>query len=122
MQVDWAMIRRGAEPLSAFVAVLGYSRMAYVQFVSDERLETLMACHEAAFAFIGGTPHEVLYDNMRTVVIGRDAYGRASTGFSPDFATLPPPQGFLPRLCRPLECAPDGGQNQAAVLTPCRAC
>ena len=75
MQVDWAVIRRGADPLSVFVAVLGYSRTAYVQFVTDERLETLMACHEAAFAFIGGTPHEVLYDNMRTVVIGRDAYG-----------------------------------------------
>ena len=42
---------------------------------TDERLETSMACHEAAFAFIGGTPHEVLYDNMRTVVIGRNAYG-----------------------------------------------
>ena len=75
MQVDWAVIRRGAEPLSVFVAVLGYSWTAYVQFVTDERLETLLACHEAAFAFIGGTPHEVLYDNMRTVVIGRDAYG-----------------------------------------------
>ena len=75
MQVDWAVIRRGSDPLSVFVAVLGYSRTAYVQFVTNERLETLMACHEAAFAFVGGTPHEVLYDNMRTVVIGRDAYG-----------------------------------------------
>ena len=30
MQVDWAVIRRGADPLSVFVAVLGHSRMAYV--------------------------------------------------------------------------------------------
>ena len=45
MQVDWAVIRRGADPLSVFVAVMGYSRTAYVQFVTDERLETLMACH-----------------------------------------------------------------------------
>jgi transposase len=26
MQVDWAVIRRGADPLSVFVAVLGHSR------------------------------------------------------------------------------------------------
>ena len=25
-------------------------------------------------------------------------------------------------LNREMECAPGGGQNQAAVLTPCRAC
>ena len=73
MQVDWAVIRRRADPLSVFVAVLSHSRTAYAQFVIDERLETLMACHEAAFTFFGGTPLEVLYDNMRTVVIGRDA-------------------------------------------------
>jgi transposase len=52
MQVDWAVIRGGSDPLSVFVAVLGYSRTVYVQFVTDERLETLMACHEAAFAFV----------------------------------------------------------------------
>jgi transposase len=69
------VIRRGGDPLSVFVAMLGHSRMAYAQFVTDGRLETLMDCHGAAFAFFGGAPHEVLYDNMRTVVIGRDAYG-----------------------------------------------
>ena len=40
MQVDWAVMRRGADPLSVFVAVLGYSRTAFAQFVTD--------CHEAA--------------------------------------------------------------------------
>ena len=40
-----------------------------------ERLESLLACHKAAFASFGGTPREALYDNMRTVVVGRDAYG-----------------------------------------------
>ena len=29
MQVDWAVIRRGSDPLSVFVAVLGHSRTAY---------------------------------------------------------------------------------------------
>ena len=108
MQVDWAVIRRGVDPLSVFVAVLGYSRMAYVQFVTDERLETLMACHEATFAFIGGTPHEVLYDNMRTVVIGRDAYGPGKHRLQPGFRDFAHHHGFLPRLCRPYRAQTKG--------------
>ena len=31
MQVDWAVIRRGADRLSVFVATLGWSRAAYVR-------------------------------------------------------------------------------------------
>ena len=45
MQVDWATIRRGRDRLSVFVATLGWSRAAYVEFVTDERLETLLAAH-----------------------------------------------------------------------------
>ena len=108
MQVDWAVMRRSADPLSAFVAVLGHSRMAYVRFVTDERLETLMACHEAAFTFFGGTPHEVLYDNMRTVVIGRDAYGPGKHRLQPGFRDFAHHHGFLPRLCRPYRAQTKG--------------
>ena len=108
MQVDWAVIRRGSDPLSVFVAVLGHSRMAYAQFVTDERLETLMACHEAAFAFFGGTPHEVLYDNMRTVVVGRDAYGPGKHRLQPAFRDFAHHHRFLPRLCRPYRAQTKG--------------
>ena len=100
MQVDWAVSRRGSDPLSVFVAVRGHSRTAYAQFITDERLETLMACHEAAFAFFGGTPLEVLYDNMRTVVIGRDAYGPGQHRLQPGFRDFAHHHGFIPRLCR----------------------
>ena len=75
MQVDFATIRRGCDRLSVFIATLGRSRAAYVEFVSDKQLETLLGCHERAFYYLGGIPHEVLYDNMRTVVTDRDRYG-----------------------------------------------
>ncbi len=42
MQVDWAVFKRGKERLSAFIATLGYSRASYVEFVTDERLSTLL--------------------------------------------------------------------------------
>ena len=46
MQIDWASMRRGRERLSVFVVTLGWSRAAYAEFVADERVETLIGCHE----------------------------------------------------------------------------
>ena len=104
MQVDWATIRRGEDRLSVFVATLGWSRAAYVEFVTDERLETLLAAHEHAFLAFGGVPGEVLYDNMRTVVSQRDRYGRFQAGLL-DFAGH---CGFRPKLCRPYRAQTKG--------------
>ncbi len=108
MQVDWGVLRRGQDRLSVFVATLGYSRASYVEFVTDERLETLMACHENAFVFFGGVPQEVLYDNMRSVVAGRDAYGPGQHRLQPAFQDFAGHYGFVPRLCRPYRAQTKG--------------
>lgn len=108
MQVDWAVIRRGANRLSAFVATLGWSRAAYVEFVTDERVETLMACHEHAFLAFGGIPRTVLYDNMKTVVIARNAYGEGRHRFHSGFLDFAGHHGFQPRLCRPYRAQTKG--------------
>ena len=99
MQVDWAVIRRGSNRLSVFVATLGWSRASYVEFVTDERVETLIEAHENAFLAFGGVPHEVLYDNMRTVVLERHGYGRGRHRFHPGFLDFARHCGFRPRLC-----------------------
>lgn len=108
MQVDWAVIRRGADRLSVFVATLGWSRAAYVEFVADERLETLIAAHENAFLAFGGVPREVLYDNMRTVVLARDGYGPGRHRFQPGFLDFARHCGFRPRLCQPYRAQTKG--------------
>lgn len=108
MQVDWAVIRRGADRLSVFVATLGWSRAAYVEFVTDERLETLLAAHEHAFLAFGGVPREVLYDNMRTVVLERDRYGRGQHRFHPGFLDFARHCGFRPLLCQPYRARTKG--------------
>ncbi len=108
MQADWATIRRGRNRLSVFVATLGWSRAAYVEFVTDERVETLMACHEHAFLAFGGAPREVLYDNMKTVVIDRNAYGPGKHRFHAGFADFAGHWGFRPRLCRPYRARTKG--------------
>lgn len=72
-QADWASCGRvrgpdgGLVPVYAFVIVLGYSRMLYVEFTTSMRLPVLLGCHLEAFRFFGGWPREILYDNMRQV-------------------------------------------------------
>jgi transposase len=108
MQVDWCVFRRGANPLSAFVATLGFSRASYVEFVTSERFEVLRYCHEQAFAYFGGVPQEVLYDNMRTVVQQRDAHGTGRHRFHPGLWDMAHHFGYRPRLCRPYRAQTKG--------------
>jgi hypothetical protein len=107
-QVDWAVIRRGRNRLSMFVATLSRSRASHVEFVTDERVETLIQAHENAFVDFGGVPHEVLYDNMRTVVLERHGYGRGPHRFHPGFLDFARHCGFRPRLCAPYRAQTKG--------------
>lgn len=67
-QADWAeAIRQEGKKIYAFVMVLSFSRMLYVEFTRSMDLPTLMGCHQRAFAYFGGIPGSILYDNMAQV-------------------------------------------------------
>lgn len=108
MQVDWVVFRRGKDRLSAFVATMGYSRASFVEYVTDEKIETLLACHEHAFEYFGGVPKQVLYDNMKTVVIERDGYGEGNHKLNPLFLDFAKHWGFVPKLCQPYRARTKG--------------
>lgn len=108
VQIDWAVIRRGDDPLSAFVATLGYSRWSYVWFTRDEKLATLLDCHERLFEALGGVPAFGLYDNPRTIVSKRDAYGPGLHKFQPEFLSFVGHHGLTPKLCRPFRAKTKG--------------
>ena len=108
MQVDWAVFRRGKAPLSAFVAGLGWSRHTYVEFVTNEQFDTLKTCHENAFGYFQGVPKEVLYDNMKTVVVQRNAFGEGQHRFHSGLWDLAKDHGFMPRLCQPYRAQTKG--------------
>jgi len=106
-QVDWAYFEdykvneNGEEKkLYCFLMILGYSRMRYIEFVTDMTTTTLIGCHINAFRYFGGYPEEILYDNMKQVVIKRLLKQEDSTLNSQfeDFAGF---YGFKPILCRP---------------------
>lgn len=101
MQVDWGQMRGGKSPLHAFVAVLGYSRALYVHMTDNMRYETLESCHRLAFEYFQGIPQQIWYDNMKTVVVERDAYGEGQHKLQRCFYQFSKDMGFIPKLCKP---------------------
>lgn len=82
-QVDFAQfrVRFTSAPDSVqivwlFSMVLGFSRLIWGRFAQRQTMQTVLACHRAAFEAIGGVPREILYDRMKTAVLGEDEDGR----------------------------------------------
>ena len=101
MQIDWTTIRSGAEPIYALVATLGYSRCTFVYFTDNMETDTLIMCHEKAFLFFGGVTQDILYDNMKGVVITRNKHGHGNHEFNPKLLDLSKKHGFNIKLCKP---------------------
>ena len=79
-QDNWAYCGRFPDasgklvPIYAFVIVLSFSRMMYVEFTTSMKLPWLIRCHLAAFRFFGGWPLQILYDNMKQVRLGPEQW------------------------------------------------
>ena len=89
-----------------FSLVLGYSRLIWARFVAHQDLQTVLRCHMAAFSALGGVPRQVLYDRMKTAVIGEDdqahiIYNRALIDCAGHY-------GFHPKACRPYRAKTKG--------------
>ena len=89
-----------------FSMVLGHSRFIFARFVMHQDLQTLLRCHIQAFAAIGGVPIEILYDRMKTAVIGEDGNGHIV--YNRSLLALAQHYGFHPRACRPYRAKTKG--------------
>lgn len=73
MQVDWAdfgyALPGCPRRVSAFVAVLAYSRHLYIEFTLSQAFGSFVRCMDRALSFFGGTTTLSLFDNMKTVVL-----------------------------------------------------
>jgi transposase len=127
MQADFTWVRKGRDPLVAFVATLGYSRATYVKFGRSEDLDALRQGLRESFDFFGGVPQHVLFDNPKTVVIDRDAYGEGLHRWNEGLRELAEECGFTPRLCRPYRAKTKGkverfnGYLKGSFLVPLAA-
>jgi len=104
-QCDWGdlgLVRMDGEDrhLYIFTMILGYSRMRFAKCTLSMDTETLILCHKEAFEYFGGVPKEILYDNMKSVVIKkclRTKDSELNKAFT-DFADY---YGFIIRTCKP---------------------
>lgn len=106
-QVDWGffenykVLENGEyKKLYCFLMILGYSRMRYIEFVTDMSTSTLIRCHVNAFRYFGGYPEEILYDNMKQVVVKR-LLKQADSELNRQFEDFAGFYGYKPVLCRP---------------------
>ncbi|WP_183629524.1 IS21 family transposase, partial [Novosphingobium sediminicola] len=81
-----------------FSMVLGFSRLLWGRFAQRQTMQTVLACHRAAFEAIGGVPREILYDRMKTAVIGEDEDGRVV--YNRTLGEFAQHYGYLPKACR----------------------
>ena len=110
-QVDWGQcwteIAAKRVKVHLFVMTLGYSRRAFARARLDEKLEAFLECHEEAFAHFGGCAHDLVYDNAKTTVLGRDFEGRR-IHWNPTFWDFSTYYGFRAWAHRPYRAQTKG--------------
>src|SRR3954447_4096300 len=78
MQVDWAEMPTRPKILGrerrvyALICSLPFSGASTAHFSFDMTIESFLEGHVRAFAWLGGVPRELVYDNLRSAVARRD--------------------------------------------------
>jgi transposase len=112
-QVDFAEVRLPWGKRFALLVVLGYSRLQYVQFSPRQDMRALFSGLEAAFAYFGGVPRELLFDQMASVITAdlRDQGDRLVE--NAEFLRFAHHWGFRIRACRPYRARTKGKVERA---------
>jgi transposase len=107
-QVDFATVRFPWGRRYALLVVLGYSRLLWVGFYPRQTMAAVVDGLETAFTAFGGVPREVLFDQMRAVVVEdrRPEGGRLLE--NAEFLRVAAHWGFRIRACRPYRAQTKG--------------
>ena len=107
-QVDFAEFRLPWGKRHALMVVLGYSRQLWLRFYERQTMGVVIRGLEESFACFGGVPSELLFDQMKAVVIadGRGSGGRLVE--NPEFRGFSDHWGFRIRACRPYRAQTKG--------------
>ncbi len=121
-QVDWKerkkMINRfnGVFEFNIFLIVLGFSREKYIEIIEDKTQPTLFKCLINSFQSFGGVPHELLFDNMKTVVDSHNTFIN-KVNFNTKFKQFTKDFNFKPLACQPYRPQTKGKVEALAKLT-----
>ena len=107
-QVDFADFRLPWGKRFALLVVLGYSRLLWVRFFPRKTMAHLFEGLDEAFGFFGGVPSELLFDQMKAVVLSdeRNEGGRITE--NAEFLRFAHHWGFRVRACRPYRAKTKG--------------
>lgn len=107
-QVDFAEVRFPWGKRYALLVVLGYSRLLWLKFYPRQTLETVIQGLAEAFAYFGGVPRELLFDQMKAVVLDDHRAEGGKLLENPEFLRFAAHWGFRIRACRPYRAKTKG--------------
>ncbi len=113
-QVDFGTFTLPWGRRHALVIVLGFTRLLWLHFYTRQTMPVLMEGLESAFDRFGGVPEELLFDQMRAVVLSDDRGAGGGLVLNEEFLRFAAHWGFMPRSCRPYRVERD----ERAVLLP----
>ena len=133
-QVDFGSFTLPWGRRHALVVVLGYSRLLWLHFYPRQTMAVLMEGLESAFEAFGGVPEELLFDQMRAVVLSDDRAAGARPSVqrgvpalrqalgvrSPRLSAIPGEdegQGRAPDPLHPGELLLRGGSSPATTIS-----
>jgi len=103
-QVDWAYLGTfwldgRPRKVWVFLMLLGYSRYLAAHVTTSMDVSSLLRSHQYCFSRLGGISRQIVYDNMKTVTLGRDAGHRPV--WQQQFLDFALYHDFQPVLCTP---------------------
>ena len=107
-QVDFAEFRLPWGKRYALVVVLAHSRLLWLHFYERQTMAVLMRGLEEAFAFFGGVPAELLFDQMKAVIIDDERASGGQLLENAEFVRFAAHWGFRIRACRPYRAKTKG--------------
>jgi transposase len=107
-QVDFGTFQLPWGRRYALLVVLGYSRLLWLRFYPRQTMTTLIRGLESAFEFFGGVPQELLFDQMRSVVLSDERLGGCGLIMNAEFVRFAAHWGFSARACRPYRARTKG--------------
>ncbi len=81
----------------AFIMVLCYSKMMYVEFIYNQNQENFLQCHRNAFEYFGGIPKNIMVDNCKVAVLEHNRHGNIK--FNPQYLDFAYHYGFNIKAC-----------------------
>jgi len=88
--------------------VLGYSRLLWLKFYPRQTLATVIAGLEEAFAYVGGVPRELLFDQLKAVIVEDHRHEDGKLLENAEFLRFAAHWGFRIRACRPYRAKTKG--------------